>query len=950
MNGCQLLGYFFQISCHYLPTGTELERGGREDDMIFGEWQAQKMRDKGQSTVGHRIDPSLDINPLYRQYLARNGINRNESTDAMERRRELTRAIGAVVKWDQYREHNKHVIPFYFQDNYNSELREDIKRALYDLGSNTCIDFRLVNAKDRTYDSKIKILSGSGCYSYVGFQGVSEQEISIRSLGCVSRGTVQHEFMHALGFYHEQARPDAKKYIEVKYGNIGNMCGSSGQESCNAQFDQLPLHEWESSSEGSDYDFQSVMHYGGYAFSVNGEPTVVHRESGKPVVVQRNRFSQNDALQICEIYNCAGMGYECMGGKWQCRSGVGHTYVNKVCDGLIDCADGSDEAGCAEKACCDRVEVEGKGQVFVRLEGQSLNDRPIYELEGEGREYFLYYYSVDTDNYWLISDQINTLQIVGYSFEQQLCPQDIHIRSSITGAWKWAWASCSDSPRFGEWSEWDSCQADRRGNCSRKRLRFCKGGQPGYAVGCPEGQNVEKEDCNCLGEEPESVAAPGAKEVSSIAWGGWGAWSGCSRSCGAGMRRRNRLCDGGFIGQGSCSRFGNIESEQCNTHTCPGWANWGAWEGCSKTCGHGQQRRTRNCDGAEVGSSSCPVSDAIDLQFCGGLPCPSWSGWGSWSPCSSSCGQGHRARSRGCLYARIGSEECPAVDAAQMETCTEKDCADQDKKPTAAPSMLGAWSSWSTCSASCGGGSQERTRSCSGRKPQCRKFATAETKNCGEEKCPAALGWADWTAWTQCSSTCGNGEQLRTRACPDGETCPGTGEQRQRCSNQDCPKKVEASSGCAMEAQYKYGLCKGANGKKALMKNGMFAEGTTCGRIFCDKAFYGFLWKPKATKTICTCKNGACDWSKRPPICPIGCEMPTDWNDSSCIKPISKKVLDRVESSRSMSLAGKIFYAPRAGKCKSVSCASDPSKLEKQLKCNCNPKTAICAWNKNLQC
>ncbi len=42
-----------------------------------------------------------------------------------------------------------------------------------------------------------------------------------------------------------------------------------------------------------------------------------------------------------------------------------------------------------------------------------------------------------------------------------------------------------------------------------------------------------------------------------------------------------------------------------------------------------------------------------------------------------------------------------------------------------------------------------------------------------------------------------------------------------------------------------------------------------------------------------------------------GCEMPTDWNDSSCIKPISKKVLDRVESSRSMSLAGKIFYAPR---------------------------------------
>ena len=26
----------------------------------------------------------------------------------------------------------------------------------------------------------------------------------------------EHEFMHALGFYHEQARPDAKKHIKVQ--------------------------------------------------------------------------------------------------------------------------------------------------------------------------------------------------------------------------------------------------------------------------------------------------------------------------------------------------------------------------------------------------------------------------------------------------------------------------------------------------------------------------------------------------------------------------------------------------------------------------------------------------------------------------------------------------------------------------------------------------------------
>ena len=66
------------------------------------------------------------------------------------------------------------------------------------------------------FEHKIKIIAGSGCYSYVGFQGIREQTISLREVGCLSRGTVQHEFMHALGFYHEQARPDAKEHVKIQ--------------------------------------------------------------------------------------------------------------------------------------------------------------------------------------------------------------------------------------------------------------------------------------------------------------------------------------------------------------------------------------------------------------------------------------------------------------------------------------------------------------------------------------------------------------------------------------------------------------------------------------------------------------------------------------------------------------------------------------------------------------
>ena len=137
------------------------------------------------------------------------------------------------------------------------------------------------------------ISAGPGkCSSSLGMRG-GRQTLSLGD-NCVTHGTVQHEFMHALGFHHEQTRSDRDKYIKINYDNI--------KPEHIHNFNKIPEHHSETFDQS--YDILSVMQYNSYSWSANGECVIQEKgllQSHKHIVPFLYQYPEN-VLRIQEIY------------------------------------------------------------------------------------------------------------------------------------------------------------------------------------------------------------------------------------------------------------------------------------------------------------------------------------------------------------------------------------------------------------------------------------------------------------------------------------------------------------------------------------------------------------------------------------------------------------------------------------------------------------------------
>ncbi|XP_024276222.1 meprin A subunit alpha [Oncorhynchus tshawytscha] len=184
----------------------------------------------------------------------------------------------------------KFPIPYILTDSLELNAKGVIHQAFEAYRLKSCVDFKPYEGES-TYISFTKL---SGCWSFVGDDKVG-QNLSIGAR-CDTKAIVEHELLHALGFYHEQSRSDRDDYVKIWWDQI-----IEGKEHNFNKYEDDFITDL-----NTPYDYESVMHYRPLSFNKNATiPTITTAiPAFNEIIGQRLDFSAVDLLRLNRLYDC----------------------------------------------------------------------------------------------------------------------------------------------------------------------------------------------------------------------------------------------------------------------------------------------------------------------------------------------------------------------------------------------------------------------------------------------------------------------------------------------------------------------------------------------------------------------------------------------------------------------------------------------------------------------